>query len=332
MQAIHCHGTGNRPELRWEAAAEPSMGDHEVLMEVFATAVNRADLLQARGLYPPPPGESPILGLEASGVVEKTGREVHGWKPGDRVCALVPGGGYAERVVVHPKMLLPLPAGWTFAMGAAVPEAWLTASSNLLMEGRMEAGQSVLIHAGGSGVGTAAIQLAALVGARVAVTAGSQTKLSRCLQLGAHIAINHRTESFVERLMEATRGIGVDLILDCVGGPYLADHLQLLKPNGRLVLIGVMGGRSAAIDLVHVLGKSLRIIGTRLRARTMDEKIAIAHEFRNRFWPLFADGTLSPVIDRIFPITAADEAHAYVLANRNIGKVILAVRPATPAL
>jgi putative PIG3 family NAD(P)H quinone oxidoreductase len=332
MQAIHCHGGGKRPDLLWEATAEPPMGNHDVLLEVSATAVNRADLLQARGLYPPPPGDSPVLGLEAAGVVLKAGRQVRGWKPGDRVCALVPGGGYAERAVVHPEMLLPLPAGWSFAMGAAVPEAWLTAFSNLMLEGRLEAGETVLIHAGGSGVGTAAIQLAVLAGARVAVTAGSEPKLSRCRQLGAHIAIDYHAASFADLLAEAAGEKGVDLILDCVGGPYLADHLQLLNPNGRLVLIGVMGGRSAAIDLVHVLGKSLRIIGTRLRARPTTEKIAITREFRSRFWHLFANGRLNPVIDRVFPITAAGEAHAYVEANRNFGKVILAVRPDATAL
>lgn len=329
MKAIQClSSAAAAPELRWEDAPDPVPGDHEVVLEIEATAVNRADLLQARGMYPPPPGDSPILGLEAAGRVAALGGKVRGWSLGDRVCALVPGGGYAERCAVHHALLMPLPQAWSFAQGAAVPEVWLTAFSNLFLEGGLAAGQTVLIHAGASGVGTAAIQLAAAAGARVAVTAGAEEKLARCRALGAQVAVNYRRDSFGARLQEIG---GVDLVLDCVGGPYLADHLRLLKPGGRLVIIGLMGGRRAEIDLVPVLGKSLRVIGSRLRARSLEEKIAITRAFRERFWPDLVRGQLTPVIDRVFPIAAAAEAHAYVKANRNIGKVILAVGPAADA-
>jgi len=329
MKAIQCRSNAAAaPELRWEDVPDPVPGDHEVVLEIVATAVNRADLLQARGLYPPPPGDSPILGLEAAGRVAALGGKVRGWSLGDRVCALVPGGGYAERCAVHHALLMPLPQEWSFAQGAAVPEVWLTAFSNLFLEGGLAAGQTVLIHAGASGVGTAAIQLAAAAGARVAVTVGAEEKLARCGALGAQVAVNYRRDSFAARLQEIG---GVDLVLDCVGGPYLADHLRLLKPGGRLVIIGLMGGRRAEIDLVPVLGKSLRVIGSRLRARPLEEKIAITRAFRERFWPELLRGQLTPVIDRVFPITAAAEAHAYVKANRNIGKVILAVDPAADA-
>lgn len=329
MKAIQCRSdAAAAPELRWEDVPDPVPGDLEVVLEIVATAVNRADLLQARGLYPPPPGESPILGLEAAGRVAALGGKVRGWSLGDRVCALVPGGGYAERCAVHHALLMPLPQEWSFAQGAAVPEVWLTAFSNLFLEGGLAAGQTVLIHAGASGVGTAAIQLAAAAGARVAVTAGAEAKLAHCRALGAQVAVNYRRDSFAARLQEIG---GVDLVLDCVGGPYLADHLRLLNPGGRLVIIGLMGGRRAEIDLVPVLGKSLRVIGSRLRARPLEEKIAITRAFRERFWPGLARGQLTPVIDRVFPITAAAEAHAYVKANRNIGKVILAVGPAADA-
>lgn len=329
MKAIQCRSSAAAaPELRWEDVPDPVPGDQEVVLEIVATAVNRADLLQARGMYPPPPGDSPILGLEAAGRVAALGGKVRGWSLGDRVCALVPGGGYAERCAVHHALLMPLPQEWSFAQGAAVPEVWLTAFSNLFLEGGLAAGQAVLIHAGASGVGTAAIQLAAAAGARVAVTAGAEEKLARCRALGAQVAVNYRRDSFAARLQEIG---GVDLVLDCVGGPYLADHLRLLKPGGRLVIIGLMGGSRAEIDLVPVLGKSLRVIGSRLRARPLEEKIAITRAFRERFWPDLARGQLAPVIDRVFPITAAAEAHAYVKANRNIGKVILAVGPAADA-
>jgi putative PIG3 family NAD(P)H quinone oxidoreductase len=284
------------------------------------------DLLQARGLYPPPAGVSDILGMEMSGVVAAAGAEVKNWRIGDRVLALLPGGGYAERVAVHHELLLELPQSWSWAQGAAVPEVWLTAFLNLFLEGGLKPGQTVLIHAGGSGVGTAGIQMARETGATVFTTAGSEQKLAQCRRLGANLAINYKRQDFSRQIMAAAAGQGVDLILDPVGGNYLQQNLQVLKENGRLVIIGLLGGRTAEIDLGWVLGKSLRIIGSRLRSRCLEEKISIVRKFREQFWPLLKAGKIQPVIDRVFTITEAQAAHEYVRENRNTGKVILEIR------
>jgi putative PIG3 family NAD(P)H quinone oxidoreductase len=327
MKAIVVHPGAEAPLLTWEDVIDPTPGPEEVLVEIHATAVNRADLLQARGLYPPPPGDSPILGLELAGRIQAVGREVAAWRPGDRVCALAPGGGYAERALLPQGLLIPLPDDWSYQAGAAVPEVWLTAYANLCLEGGLKAGDTVLVHAGASGVGTAAIQIGKALEARVVVTAGSKTKCRRCRDLGAALAIDYRTEDFAEAVMSFTHQEGVDLILDCVGGPYLAQHLGILKPYGRLITIGVMGGAEGTLDMATVLMKSLTLKGTRLRARSLAEKVDLTGRFRNHIWPLLVAGTVAPVVDRIFPITAAGEAHRYVKENRNIGKVILEVRP-----
>jgi tumor protein p53-inducible protein 3 len=325
MKAIIVKPGKEQPVLAWQEVSDISYGPAEALVEVRATAVNRADLLQARGLYPPPAGVSAILGLEMSGVIAAVGAEVSNWRVGDRVLALLPGGGYAERVAVHHELLLELPASWSWAQGAAVPEVWLTAFLNLFLEGGLKSGQTVLIHAGGSGVGTAGIQMARESGATVFTTAGSEAKLAQCRRLGANLAINYKEQDFSSQIMAATAGQGVDLILDPVGANYLQQNLQILKENGRLVNIGLLGGRTAEINLGWVLGKSLRIIGSRLRSRGLEEKIGIIRKFRGQFWPLLKSGKMQPVIDRVFPITEAQAAHAYVRENRNTGKVILAV-------
>jgi putative PIG3 family NAD(P)H quinone oxidoreductase len=252
---------------------------------------------------------------------------VEGWRPGDRICALAPGGGYAEQALLPQGLLIPLPDHWSYLMGAAVPEVWLTAYSNLCVEGGMQAGQAVLVHAGASGVGTAAIQIAKALGARVVVTAGSANKRARCRELGAALAIDYRAVDFAEAVMDFTDREGVDLILDCIGGPNLARHLAILKPYGRLMVIGVMGGAQGTLDMAALLMKSLTLKGTRLRARSLQEKAALTRQFRDHIWPLLVSGKISPVLDRVFPITAAAEAHQYVRENRNIGKVILEVRP-----
>jgi putative PIG3 family NAD(P)H quinone oxidoreductase len=254
-----------------------------------------------------------------------TGVDVEGWAAGDRVCALLAGGGYATHVAVHQGMLLRLPDHWSFALGAAVPEVWYTAFVNLFLEGGLRGGESVLIHAGASGVGTAAIQLAREAGAFVLATAGAAEKVARCRELGASVAVNYREADFVEVVQEATGGAGVALILDPVGASYLSRNLRALGENGRMVHIGSLGGRTAEIDLGLVLGKSLRLIGSRLRPRPLAEKIAITSRFRQEVWPLLASGRLQPVVDRRFPIEQAQAAHDYVRANRNIGKVILEV-------
>ena len=325
MKAIVVKQESKMPLLSWGEIPDIQCGPEEVLVEVKATAVNRADLLQALGLYPPPPGESEILGLEMAGVVAAIGDGVHNRQIGDRVLALLPGGGYAQQAAVHHQMLIDLPRSWSFAEGAAIAEVWLTAFVNLFIEGVLQPCEAVMIHAGGSGVGTAGIQMAREAGAVVYVTAGTQTKLDKCRALGAELAVNYKEQDFFDAVMAATGGSGVDLILDPVGGAYLNRNLDLLKENGRLINIGLMGGNSAEMNLATLLGKSLRIIGSRLRSRPLTEKIAITRQFKERFWPMLEGGKIQPVIDTVFPIEEAQAAHAYVRENRNTGKVILEV-------
>ncbi|MFW6183711.1 MAG: NAD(P)H-quinone oxidoreductase [Chloroflexota bacterium] len=323
MKAIVVHQQDGKPFLSWEEVPDVDFGADEVLLEVKATAVNRADLSQARGNYPPPPGVTDVLGLEAAGVVAAVGRDVQGWQQGDRACALLPGGGYAEQVAVPAGMLLRIPDDWSFEQAAAVPEVWLTAMVNLFNEGRLRRDQGVLIHAGGSGVGTAAIQLAHHEGARVFITAGTEQKLARGRELGAELAINYKKEDFAEKVLAKTGGKGVDLVLDPVGADYVARNLRVLAAGGRLIQIGLLSGREAEIDLGLILGKSLSIIGSRLRPRPVAEKIELTGQFRTRFWPLLQQGVLQPIVDAVFPLPDAGEAHEYVRQNRNIGKVIL---------
>jgi putative PIG3 family NAD(P)H quinone oxidoreductase len=327
MKAIVVHTDKGAIDLAWEEISGVSPGPDDVLLDIHATAVNRADLLQARGLYPAPPGDSPILGLEVAGQIKAVGRAVEAWVPGDRVCALALGGGYAEQIVLPQGLLIPLPDQWSYVLGAAVPEVWLTAYSNLCMEGSMQTGETVLIHAGASGVGTAAIQIGHALGAQVAVTAGSDEKLARCRELGAAITINYKSDNFDQAILSLTDNQGVDLILDCIGGPYLEQNLSILKPYGRLISIGVMGGAQAPLDMAAVLMKSLTLKGTRLRARSRKAKTQITRQFRDRIWPLLVAGKITPVVDHVFPVASANLAHQYVKDNRNIGKVILEVRP-----
>lgn len=300
--------------LLWEETPDVTAGPEEVVVRVRAAGVNRADLLQARGAYPPPPGASRILGLEIAGEAN-----------GMRVCSLLPGGGYAEKATAHRQMLMPLPEHWSFAQGAAVPEAWFTAFVNLFLEGGLRKGEAVLIHAGASGVGTAAIQLARDAGALVLVTVGSAEKAARCRELGADIVIHYREQDFAARALEATENRGVDLILDCVGGSYLAANLEALARLGRLVNIGLLGGPKAELNLGAVLMKRLRIIGSTLRSRPRDEHIAITREFRERYWDKLVSGAFKIVLDRTFPVAEAGQAHQYMAENRNIGKVVLEI-------
>jgi putative PIG3 family NAD(P)H quinone oxidoreductase len=322
MKAITVEWRDDEPWLVWSERADIRPGPDEVLVAVRATAVNRADLAQARGAYPPPPGVTDVLGLEMAGDIITLGSKVTNWQVGDRVCALLPGGGYAGLATVHQGMLLPLPDDWSYESGAATPEVWYTAYVNLFLEGGLKAGEKVLIHAGASGVGTAAIQLAREAGATVFTTVGTQAKRKRCLELGATEAINYRERSFRE-VVEAAGG--VELILDAVGASYLADNIRSLRPNGRMVCIGSLGGRTAEIDLGLVLGKSLTIMGSRLRPRPLQDKLAITNRFRQEVWPLLIAGRLRPVIDRVFPIEEAQAAHDYVRTNQNVGKVVLTV-------
>lgn len=325
MNGIVVGGGKEEPVLRWEDVADVTYGPEEVLVNIWATAVNRADLMQARGLYPPPPGASEILGLEMAGEIEALGESVTGWQVGDRVCALLSGGGYAEKTAVHQDMLLKLPDDWSFAQGAAVPEVWLTAFVNLFQEGSLQAGETVLLHAGASGVGTAAIQLAKSAGGRVFVTASQEAKLTRCRELGADLAINYKEQDFLAELLSATSGEGVDLILDPVGGSYLDRNVQALRLFGRLVNIGLLGGGRGEMNVALLLSKRLRLIGSTLRSRPLSEKIDITRQFKSQFWPKLLSGELKPIIDTTFPIQEAQAAHQYVRENRNIGKVILKV-------
>jgi putative PIG3 family NAD(P)H quinone oxidoreductase len=325
MKAIVVKGDKQNPVLVWEMVPDVEYGSDEVLVNVQATAVNRADLLQARGGYNPPVGASEILGLEMAGIIDAVGEDVTDWQVGDRVCALLPGGGYAEQVAVPAGMLLKLPKAWTFAMGAAVPEVWYTAYVNLFLEGDLAAGETVLIHAGASGVGTAAIQLANAAEATVFITAGSDEKLLACRKLGAELAINYKQEDFLEKVLAATQDQGVDLILDPVGGGYLDQNVKVLKRFGRLVNIGQLGGSQGEMNMGLVLGKRLRIIGSTLRSRPPAEKVKITEQFQSGYWPLLRSGELKPIIDTQFPIEQAQKAHEYVAQNKNIGKVILIV-------
>ncbi len=325
MKGIVVKGEKGKPVLVWEEVADVVCGDDEVLVTVSATAVNRADLSQARGNYPPPPGASEILGLEMAGVVEAMGNQVTGWRVGDRVCALLPGGGYAQQAVVPADMLMAVPEGWSMAQAAAIPEVWFTAYVNLFLEGNLQPGERALIHAGGSGVGTAAVQLAHSVGAAAYVTAGAERKLARCRELGATLAINYKEQDFVAEVMAFTNGEGVDVVLDPVGAAYLDMNMRVLRRYGRLINIGLLSGAKAEMNMGLLIGKRLKIVGSTLRTRPLSEKIEITRQFTEQFWPKLISGEMQPIIDTVFPIAEAQAAHEYVAADKNIGKVILTV-------
>lgn len=322
MKAILITQSGGPEVLRYDEALAPEPGNGELLVRVHATAVNRADVLQRRGGYAPPPGASPILGLELAGeVVEPVG----GWNVGDRVMAVVTGGGYAEFATVPAGMAMRIPDAMSFEQAAAIPEVFLTAYLNLFTLGRLQQGESVLIHAGASGVGTAAIQLARAAGTRVFATAGSDEKLARCRELGAEVAINYKNEDFAERIRESTEGQGVHLILDFVGAPYWQSNLAALAIGGRLMLIGFLGGSREQLDLGPILLKSLTVAGTTLRRTPLDQKVALTEAFSAFAMPRFASGELQPIIHAVYPLQQAADAHRAMEASENIGKLILRV-------
>lgn len=325
MKGINVTPVNGVPQLIWSDVPDVIYGSDEVLVQIKASAVNRADLLQASGGYPPPPGASPILGLEMAGEIVAVGKDVTGWQEGDHVCALLPGGGYAEQINVPAGMLMRLPDDWSYAKGAAIPEVWLTAFVNLFLEGDLKSGETTLIHAAASGVGTAAIQLAKAIDAKVLATAGSDDKLAVCRELGADLTINRKTQNIQEEIQQVSEG--VDVVLCPVGANYLESNLSVMGHMGRLVLIGLLSGARSEINLADVLRKRLRIIGSTLRSRPPAEKIAITQEFINRFWNQLTTGKLRPIIDGTFPIQDAQAAHDYVAADRNTGKVILVVAP-----
>lgn len=319
MQFVHVSEGG---ALRLQTAPDPTPGPGELLIDVRASGVNRADLMQRAGLYPPPPGASPVLGLECAGVVLALGEGAEGFAVGDRVCALLAGGGYASRVVCDARVCLPIPEGLGFVEGAAILEVFTTAWLNLKEEGALLPGERVLIWAAASGVGTAALQLCARWGNPVWAVA-SAPKLPVCLSLGAAGATDRRAGDLAADLRAFTDGRGVDVILDPVGASALDLNLRALALGGRLVLIGLLGGREAPIDLGRVLMKRLRIQGSTLRGRSAAEKGRLLTAMREALWPSFVDGSLRPIIDRALPITEAEQALAYVGSDVSVGKVVL---------
>jgi NADPH2:quinone reductase len=314
--------------LIWQQVPDVRAGHGEVLIEVRAAGVNRADLLQADGKYPPPPGASEILGLEVSGVIAELGDGVSNLAVGQPVCALLAGGGYAEYVAVPAQQVMPIPDGVSLEESAGLPEVACTVWSNLVMTGRMLPGEFLLVHGGAGGIGTHAIQVAKALGAKVAATAGSTAKLDLCGALGADVVISHRDEDFVERVRTATGGGGADLVLDVMGAAYLERNLAALAVDGRLVIIGMQGGVKAELNIAALIGKRLKVIGTALRNRPVEGphgKAAIVDAVVEAVWPMISNGQVRPVVGARFPMTQANEAHRVLAAGETIGKVLLTV-------
>jgi len=323
VHAVVVSQPGGPEVLRWEEVPDPVPREGEVLVEVVATAVNRADLLQRQGHYDPPPGAPPYLGLECSGRVAALGPDVAGWDAGDEVCALLAGGGYAQRVAVPAGQLLPVPDGVSLVEAAALPEVVCTVWSNVFMLAGLQPGETLLVHGGASGIGTMAIQLARQVRARVAVTAGSAAKLARCRELGAEILVNYREDDFVAAVRAATDGRGADVVLDNMGAAYLQRNVDVLAASGRLVVIGLQGGTKGELDLGALLRKRAAVLATTLRLRPAAEKAAIVAAVREHVWPLVGSGAVGPVVDRVLPITEVAQAHRVVEAGEHVGKVLL---------
>jgi len=323
MKAITIPTPGDADSLVLDEVPTPEIAADEVLVQVAAAGVNRADLMQRQGFYPPPPGSSTYPGLEVSGTISALGRDVTGWAVGDQVCALLSGGGYAEQVAVPATQLLPVPKGISLVDAAALPEVACTVWSNVFMTANLQPGQTILVHGGSSGIGTMATQLARAVGARVAVTAGTADKLKACRALGAEILINYREQDFVEVLADATQGHGADVILDNIGAKYLARNVSALAVNGRLVIIGLQGGVTAELDINALLRKCAAVIATSLRSRPPAEKAAIVAAVREHVWPLIEAGTVRPVVHRTFPLAQAADAHRELEASTHIGKILL---------
>lgn len=326
MRALLVHAPGGPEQLYLGEAERPAPGAEEVLVRIHATALNRADTLQRRGHYPPPAGASSILGLEMAGTVEEVGPGVTRWEPGDRVCALLSGGGYAEYAVAHEAMLMPIPEGYTFEEAAAVPEVFLTAYQALYWLGEMEAGHHVLVHAGASGVGTAALQLVRRAGATAYATA-SASKHDVCRTYGAEVVVDYRTVDFSDAVLEATGGQGVDLILDFVGAPYFDKDVRALATDGRIVYLAMLGGAVVKeVDLRKPFAKRAQLLFTTLRSRSDAYKQRLTRAFADEALDAFAEGTLRPVVDRVYDWGEVAEAHRRMEANENAGKLVLRVR------
>jgi putative PIG3 family NAD(P)H quinone oxidoreductase len=325
VEAITIPRPGGPEVLTWQTVPDPEPAAGEVLVEVVASAVNRADLMQRQGHYPPPPGAPPYPGLECAGRIAALGDGVTGWEVGDEVCALLAGGGYATKVAVPAGQLLPKPDGLSLLEAAALPEVACTVWSNVVQLARLTRGETFLVHGGASGIGTHAIQVANALGAStVLCTAGTPEKLKRCRELGADVAINYNTEDFVERA-QAETSAGVDVILDNIGAAYLDRNVTALAVNGRLSIIGLQGGARAELDINALLRKRGQLIATSLRARPLAEKAAIVADVRERLWPMVEAGAVRPVVDRVVPLRDAAAAHRAVEAGEHVGKIVLAV-------
>ncbi|MBD0734574.1 NAD(P)H-quinone oxidoreductase [Streptomyces sp. CBMA29] len=316
MYAMTIPEPGGPEALTWAEVGDPVAGEGEVVVEVAATAVNRADLLQRQGFYAPPPGASPYPGLECSGRIVEVGSGVAGWRVGDEVCALLAGGGYAQKVAVPAGQLLPVPEGIDLVTAAALPEVTATVWSNVFLTAHLRPGETLLVHGGSSGIGTMAVQLGKAVGATVAVTAGSAEKLAACRELGADILINYREQEF-------EKAVTADVILDIMGAKYLGRNVDALAVNGRLVVIGLQGGLVGELNLATLLSKRAAVAATSLRPRPLEEKATIVAAVREHVWPLIEAGTVRPVVDRTLPLRDAAEAHRVVDGSTHIGKVLL---------
>lgn len=322
MRYAWCEQFGGPEVLELREGPLPELGEDEVLIKVAAAGVNRPDLAQRQGNYPPPAGASPIIGLEVAGTVVAA-PEGSRWQIGNQVCALTPGGGYAEYCRVPSEQCLPIPQGLSLIEAAGAPETYFTVWANLFQMGQLKAGERVLIHGGASGIGTTAIQLAKVFGATVYTTAGTDAKCAACLELGATAAINYRTQDFASEIASLTDGEGVDVVLDIVGAPYFERNLNSLRLDGRLLLVATQGGAVSEVNLGKIMQKRARIMGSTMRPRSVSNKAIIARELEARVWPLFASQTIRVALDRVLPFEQVVEAHRYLEAGEHIGKVIL---------
>ena len=323
MYAVVVNEPGGPEALTWQEVPDPQPAEGEVVIDVAAAGVNRADVMQRQGGYPPPPGASEIIGLECSGRIAAVGAGVTEWSAGDEVCALLAGGGYAQKVVVAAGQVMPVPDGLSLTEAAALPEVACTVYSTVFMNAHLSSGETLLVHGGASGIGTFAIQLAKERGCRVVVTAGSDEKLASCRELGADVGINYRTEDFPQRVKDETGGRGADVILDIIGAKYLGSNLSALAADGRIVVIGMQGGRKGELDLGKLLVKRGSVYAAGLRGRPVAQKTTITRAVRAEVWPLVAAGTVRTIVDRTIPIAQAADAHRAMEASEHIGKILL---------
>ncbi|MEO8485662.1 MAG: NAD(P)H-quinone oxidoreductase [Betaproteobacteria bacterium] len=327
MRTVAMREPGPPDVLEIAEGPVPAPGPADVLIRVRYAGVNRPDCIQRAGRYPPPPGASPIIGLEVAGTVAAVGANVTGWRAGDELCALTPGGGYAEYCIAPAGHCLPLPAGLSLLEGASLPENAFTVWHNVFERGKLAAGETILIHGGTSGIGTTAIQYAKAFGAKVITTVGSDEKAAFCRKIGADHAINYRTQDFVEEVASITGKRGVEEILDMVGGDYIAKNLRCIAVDGRLVIIAFLHGSRVEVDWTPIMLKRLTVTGSTMRASPVERKVAIAAALRERIWPLYASGRVMPVIHRVFPLAEAGAAHALMESSQHVGKIMLEVAP-----